>query len=210
VNGTNGIYMFWCMHNDGANPPNSEIGTLSNHLSRVASSNWNIVLLTIQPRSGAGTDVPCYQLFIPTINNWIRQAAAPWRVVDVEQLMPNCYDTTMFSDSVHLTPQGFSNVAWAVSKELFAPSKTVWPERWVNGYGTNIVITVPGSSSQPGTVAGYVNASGLWLSTNSSAWPSWALTPGGCCFVNSNGSVYLLMSPPGGTNWSATNLLGHP
>lgn len=38
-----------------------------------------------------------------------------------------------------------------------------------------------------------------------STWPTAASNPGGATFVNSNGTVFLLISSPGGTAWTSTN-----
>jgi hypothetical protein len=39
-------------------------------------------------------------------------------------------------------------------------------------------------------------------------WPAAPTTPGACCFVNSNSTVYLLQSAPNGMTWTATNKIG--
>lgn len=49
------------------------------------------------------------------------------------------------------------------------------------------------------------------LATNAlSNWPTSAATPGGCAFVNSNATVYLITSAPGSTTWGTTNKLAGP
>jgi len=168
------------------------------------------MVLTVAPIVGTSHDTPAARLFVPAVNNWIRNSLFPWRVVDAEQILPNPYDTNLVSDAVHPQPAGYTNIIYAINKELFAPAKTMWPQRWVNAYGTNIVVSVPGATNAAPVVAAQFSASGFFLPTNSSAWPAASPSPGGCCFVNSNGTVYLLNCPPGSTSWSATNLLGHP
>lgn len=75
-------------------------------------------------------------------------------------------------------------------------------------------------SGTPGSLVAY-QASGRQAATNSIAgllavqfatnavanWPTAAATRGGCAFVNSNATVYLLTSTPNSTAWAATNKL---
>jgi hypothetical protein len=204
-NGTNGIYLVWDMHNDLSENPYSDIGTFSNHLARVASSNWNIIVCTVEPRASYGLDIPSAWYFCAVMNNWIRSTPLSWRVVDAERLLPNCYDTTFFADSTHLTPVGYSNVCWAVQREVMSPSRTTLPQSWVNDYGTNQVVTTPASTNTPGQIAAVFNASGWLLPTNNGALPPYALMPGAAYLANSNGTVYLLTSGPNSTTWSSTN-----
>ncbi len=151
-NGTNGLYVYWGMHSDMSGNPYNVIGTLSNYLNQVASSNWNIMLLTVQPRASYSQDTPASQLFLPIVNNFIRTWPTPWRVVDAEVLLPNCYNMVFFSDTTHLNPIGYSNIAWGIQPELFAPKKHMWPQEWVYDYGTNIIVAVPGATNGSGSV----------------------------------------------------------
>lgn len=55
------------------------------------------------------------------------------------------------------------------------------------------------------------NAGHYQQATNAlSSWPTAAATPGGCAWVNSNATVYILTSTPGGTAWTKTNPIAGP
>ena len=166
------------------------------------------MVLTVQPRASSQTDTPDSWIFLSIVNNWIRSSPLCWRVVEAERLMPNCYDPTFYVDTTHLTPLGYSNVAWAVQRQLFTPAYSPLSQEWINVYGTNNIVSVPGATNNPSTIGAFFTASGLFLPPNGNPWPGSALVPGACCFVNSNGTVYLLTSSPGSTTWAATNKLG--
>jgi len=56
-----------------------------------------------------------------------------------------------------------------------------------------------------------LNITVSFLPTNAlSSWPLAARTPGGAAQVNSNGTIYMLVSGPGSTTWTKTNYVTGP
>src|SRR5439155_9537546 len=56
-----------------------------------------------------------------------------------------------------------------------------------------------------------LNITVSFLPTNAlSSWPMAARTPGGAAQVNSNGTIYMLVSGPGSTAWTKTNYISGP
>lgn len=153
-NGTNGVYVFWGGHNDLGSAAATVIAAYSNHLAQVASSNWNIVLLTTQPRGGASMDLPATWHCLANLNNWFRLTPSAARVVDAEAMMPNNYDLQWYQDTTHLTDAGNALVAAAVADVCVRP-RAALPQRWTITYGTNTVAFAANTNKPANMMASY-------------------------------------------------------
>jgi hypothetical protein len=168
TNGTNGVYVLWICHNYVVSTsPYSEINILSNHIAQVARSNWNVMMLTVQPRSCVPSQSDRQSAFLHVLNNWIRSSPLIWRVVDAEQLLPNNYDPTFYNvDTTHLNLVGDTNVCWAVQEQLLAPVVTKANQSWIATYGTNLILMGPISNSTSTAIAVVVNSATTTISNN--------------------------------------------
>ena len=191
-NGTNGLYVLWTMHNDYLSVnPYTEIAMLSNYVNWLTASNWNVMILTPQPRASYATDVPSSWLFVPVVNNWIRTCNQTWRVVDSERLVQNCYDPSLYIDTTHLTGLGYSNICQAVESELFRPVRSQWPQEWSYLYGTNFVTVSPGTNGQNAVIISYANGAGTTFANGWSGLPvATNLPSNGFALRYTNGSFY--------------------
>ncbi len=160
--GTNGLMILWGLANDyGDASALNDVGTLSNYLCRAASSNLYVTVLTVQPRADYGFDVPQSWAFNATINNWYRQPGVAWRVADISQAMPNCYDTNLFVDLCHNTALGYTNVSQLVLSTLALANQAQLNLAWRFTYGTNQVEILPAANNQPAVAALATTGTGL-------------------------------------------------
>ena len=210
--GTNGIYWCWIGANDlqwltpsaTYSISNAQVycQQLSNHWAQVASSNFLIIGCTVMPKASptyATTKISAAGV----VNNFIRGNPMLWRVVDAAELFQNYWDTNYFLDGTHLQPWSYTNLADAIHFSVFGKRKTL-PPRWSFQEGSNYVVMDPVSGQISQTLGAY----GVQIATNTAAgFPPVAMTPGGIALVNSNGTLYLLSSPPNDTTWSATNIV---
>lgn len=202
-NGTNGLYLLWCMQGNINQDPQTMIGTLTNFLNEVASSNYNIVLFTTEP---GGTDNHLNVDFFSTVNNFERSWDLPWRIVDVDQMMQANYDSRLFVDKIHMTSEGYTNVSYETIYQLWSPFRHMGAQTWVRTVGTNVAVINPAYQGYNKNLIGMFDGGGFELSSNLPP-PSIPLRNGDCRFWNSNGVVYLLTSGTGLT-WTSTNKLG--
>jgi len=144
IGGTNGIYLLWTGHNEYTQPIPEWITKLTNHIARVASSNFSVVLLTTAPRASYNQDSTNSYEWVSAVNNWERDNAPVWRLIDAGAIFEDVYNMTPYSDTTHLEPFGNSNIINMIVKCLTTEQRFVRPSlRPVSLFGTNLVFTAP-------------------------------------------------------------------
>jgi len=218
ADGTNRIAIIFGGNNDiRYSDVSTNILLYSNLFTTMTHTGWFPVVVTVNPQAGvasSGGDTAHSQLFMASMDNWLRNSPLVGRIVDADKLLSNPYDTNYFADSVHHTGQGYTNIANAILDQLYSPVAIPSPQQWVMPYGTNVVVAAPPSTNGVSSLLAFWNAGGLELvATNGPAvWPPAPRIPGDVAIVFSNTFPYILLSTNGAggasATWTGTNQLG--
>jgi hypothetical protein len=147
------LVTIWTGANDFGNFTASTLSTYSNICTSIAGSGCLLYCVTDQPIGDH--DTPAGYVAIAWLNNWIRECFLAWRVRDAQNDEPDCFNTNIFYDTFHESV-GLGTVrdffVPAYLKEIYSPTKTIWPQCWNFVYGTNWVSIAPGSSNSAPTL----------------------------------------------------------
>jgi hypothetical protein len=129
--GTNAVEFLWIGANGfySTSDINFTFQRLSNHWLQIKSNGFSLVAFTITPRGDSYvTDWGLAESNRFLINKWIRESTIPDYIIDAAAMFPDCYDSAVYLDGVHISTNAHARLAEHVDFVLRQGSRRVTPE----------------------------------------------------------------------------------
>jgi hypothetical protein len=138
--GTNGIEFLWIGANGfySTSDINFTFQRLSNHWLQIKSNGFALAVFTVTPRGDSYvTDWGLAESNRFLINKWIRESAIPDYIIDAAAMFPDCFDSTVYLDGVHISTNAHARLAEEVDFVLRQGRRRVVPDAPV-GFQTGL------------------------------------------------------------------------
>jgi hypothetical protein len=132
--GTNAVEFLWIGANGfySTSDINFTFQRLSNHWLQIKSNGFALVAFTITPRGDSYvTDWGLAESNRFLINKWIRESTIPDYIIDAATMFPDCFDSTVYLDAVHINTNAHARLAEEVDYVLRQGRRRVVPDTQV-------------------------------------------------------------------------------